>query len=170
MRKPAIVLLLSASILAGGCTLLRRTPVKPAKPVATPDTNTVEGGGMALTIELPKRRFTAGENINIRIIARNTGAKAIVFESPTSALYKVTIFRRTPAGWRWVNQYPQAAMKVRTTWKLQPGQIARYNQVIPVGRDWPVGEPLQLVAELTGSPDLKCPMIISAAAKPQAKP
>ena len=161
MRKSAIVFLLSASMLVGGCGFFRG----PAESVGSIETNTVEGGGMALTIELPKRRFTPGENINIRIIARNTGKKAIAFESPTSALYKVTIFRMTPLGWRWVNQYPQAAMKVRTTWELQPGQTVRYNQVIPVGRDWPVGEPLQLVAELVGGPDLKCPMIIEAIAR-----
>jgi len=169
MRKPAIVLLLSASLFVGGCALLRG-PAKPAAPAAPIETNTVEGGGVALTIELPKRHFTAGESINLRIIARNTGEKVIVFESHTSALYKVTIYRMTPAGWRWVNRYPQAAMKLRTTWKLQPGQIVRYNQVVPVGRDWPVGEPLRLVAELVGAPELRCPMIISATAKPQDKP
>jgi len=166
MRKPAIVLLLSALLLVGGCGLFRG----PAKPVGTIQTNTVEGGGMALTIELPKRRFTPGENINIRIIARNTGKEPIVFESPTIALYKVTIFRKTPLGWRWVNQYPQASLKVLTTWELQPDRTVRYNQVIPVGRDWPMGEPLQLVAELVGRPSLKCPMIIEAIAPSQTKP
>ena len=169
MRKPAIAVLLFASLLVGGCTFFRK-PAEPAEPAAAIETNTVEGGGMALTIELPKRCFTPGENINIRIIARNTGKKTIVFESPASALYKVTIFRMTPLGWRWVNQYPQATMKVRTTWKLQPGRTVRYNQVIPVGRDWPMGEPLRLVAELVGAPDLKCPMIISATAQSQNKP
>jgi len=169
MRKPVIVVLLSASLFAGGCALFRG-PAKPVAPAAAIETNTVEGGGMALTIELPKRHFTAGENINIRIIASNTGAKAIVFDSHTSALYKVTIYRMTPGGWRWVNQYPQAAMKLRTTWKLEPGQTARYNQVVPVGRDWPMGEPLRLVAELVGAPDLRCPMIISATIRPQDKP
>ncbi|MDP6542351.1 MAG: hypothetical protein QGH60_00080 [Phycisphaerae bacterium] len=169
MRKSAIVLLLSALLLVGGCTLFRGS-VKPVKPAAPIQTNTVKGGGMTLTIELPKRHFTAGENINIRIIARNTGENAIVFESHTSALYKVTIYRMSPAGWRWINQYPQAAMKLRTTWKLQPGQTVRYDQVVPVGRDWPVGEPLQLVAELVGAPDLRCPMIIEAIAPPETKP
>lgn len=168
MKKSVIVLLLSASMLPGGCALFRGS-VEPDKPAVAVETNTVEGAGMTLTIELPKRRFTHGENINIRIVARNTGEKVIVFESPTSALYKVTIFRRTHAGWRWVNQYPQAAMKVRTTWKLQPGQTARYHQVVPVGRDWPMGEPLKLVAELVGAPDLKCPMIIEAIAPPKTK-
>jgi len=169
MRKPAILLWLCVSMLGSGCGFLRG-PAQPTVPAAPIETNTVEGEGMSLTIELPKRHFTTGENINIRIIAHNTGEKAIVFESHTSSLYKVTIYRMTSAGWRWVNQYPQAAMKLRTTWKLQPGQTVRYNQVVPVGRDWPMGEPLRLVAELAGAPEVKCPMIISATAKARDKP
>ena len=170
MRQSAIVVLLSASLLLGGCGLFRKSAVESTGSVAAVETNTVEGGGMALTIELPKRCFISGENINIRIIARNTGDKAIIFENPTSALYKVTLFRMTSAGWRWANQYPQAAMTVRSTWTLLPGQTVRYNQVIPVERDWPMGEPLRLVAELVGGPDLKCPMIVSATAPPRKKP
>ena len=161
MKKSVIAGMLAVSLLVGGCGFFR----KPARPVAATETNTVEGNGMALTIELPKRFFTPGEDINLRIIARNTSAQAIAFKSPTSALYKVTIFRKTPLGWRWVNQYPQAAMKFEKTWTLQPDQTVRYNQIIPVGRDWPMDEALKLVAELVGGPELKCPMIIEATAK-----
>lgn len=158
--------MLSATLFVGGCGLFG----KPAKPISTIETNTVEGGGMSLTIELPKRHFAAGENINIRIIAQNTGTETLVFKSPTTALYKVTIFRMTPMGWRWANQYPQASMKVSSDWELQPGKNVKYNQVIPVGRDWPMDEPLRLVAELVGAPNVKCPMIISATAKPKKNP
>jgi len=161
MRKPAIAVLLTVSLLAGGCGLFR----KRSEPVTSIQTNTVEGDSMALTIEIPKWRFTVGENIKLRIIARNTGDRDISFESPTSALYKVTLYRMTPMGWRWVNQYPQAAMKVKKTWTLQPDQTVKYNQIIPVGRDWPMDEGLKMVVELVGGPDLKCPMIISATAK-----
>jgi hypothetical protein len=166
MKKHAIVILLSVSLLVCGCGFFR----KPAQPVGTIQTNTVEGGGMTLTVELPKRHYVPGENINIRIIARNTGDQTLVFESTTSALYKVTIFRDTPLGWRWVNQYPQAMMKVLTTRELQPGMSVKYDQVIPAGRDWPTSEPLQLVAELAGAPDVKCPIIISVTDQPKNKP
>lgn len=161
MRKHAIVILLAASMIVGGCGWFGRS----AKPIGTIQTNSVEGNGMALTIELPKRFFVAGEDVRIRIIARNTSKEPIAFEVPTSGLYKVTILRNTHMGWRWVNQYPQAAMKVKSDWTLQPGQTVKFNQVIPVGRDWPMGEPLKLVAELVGGPELKCPMIVEATAK-----
>ncbi|MDP6636135.1 MAG: hypothetical protein QGG42_14640 [Phycisphaerae bacterium] len=166
MRKPAIVLLLAVSLLVGACgkfSLFGR----PAKPPVSEsiETNTVKNGPLALTIELPKRRFAAGEDISLRIIAHNTGKQAIAFESSTSALYKVTLYRMTSSGWRWVNQYPQSVMSVRKTWKLQPGQSVKYSQIITVGRDWPMDEALKMVVELVGAPDLKCPMIISATAK-----
>jgi hypothetical protein len=160
MRKSAIVLLLAVSLLVGGCGLFGKKPA-PMSPI---ETNCVECESMSVTIELPKRRFSVGENINLRIIARNTGDQNIAFTSDTTALYKVTIFRMTALGWRWVNQYPQAAMKVEKKWTLQSGQTVKYNQVIPVGRDWPMDEALKMVVELEGGPELKCPMIISATA------
>ena len=162
MRKSAIALLLAASLLVSGCGFFRKTP---ASSVPTMETNSVKGDSMTLTIELPKRNFTPGENINLRIIARNTSDKTITFKSPTSALYKVQIFHKPAMGWRWVNQYPQAAMKITKTWSLQPGQSIKYNQFIPVGRDWPMDEALKLVVELEGGPDLQCPMIIYATAE-----
>jgi hypothetical protein len=162
MKKFTLAVLLATSMIVGGCGFFR----KPA-PVSTIQTNTVEGCGMRLTVEMPKRRFTPGESINLRIIARNTSKETIAFECPTSALYKVTLLRRVEPQWRWVNQYPQAAMTVQSNWELQPGQTVKYDQIIPVERDWPMNEPLKLVAELVGAPALKCPMIISATVNDQ---
>jgi hypothetical protein len=162
MKKSAIVLMLAALLIVSGCGLFRKAPVTLGSP---PETSTAIAPSMTLTIEIPKRKYTPGEDINLRLIARNTSDKPIAFVSPTSALYRVRLLRHTPLGWRWINQYPQAAMKIKKTWTLQPGQSVKYNQIIPVGRDWPMDEPLRMVAELVGGPELKCKMVIWAVEK-----
>ncbi|MCP4377630.1 MAG: hypothetical protein GY794_15810 [bacterium] len=162
MKKFALAVLIATSLFASGCGLFGKSA-----PVSTVQTNTVEGCGMRLTIEMPKRRYIAGESINLRIIVCNTSKETIAFECPTSALYKVTLLRNVESQWRQVNQYPQAAMGTWNNWELKPGQSVKYDQVIPVERDWPMGEPLKLVAELVGAPKPKCPMIISATVNDQ---
>ena len=166
MRTSAVAVLIAVLLLAGGCGMTGEPTPAPIEPVpgVQRETNAVTGDSLALSVELTKRLFVVGENINLRIIARNTGEKKMAFASPTSAVYKVTIYRMASNGWRWVNQYPQTAMNVETAWDLPPGETVQHNQVIPVERDWPLEEPLKLVVELIGAPKVKCPIIISATA------
>jgi hypothetical protein len=169
MTKYATPLLTIVLLVTAGCRYFTKPPAAaPAAPkpaFSTIETNSIKNESMTLKIQMPKRRYTAGQNIHLGIIAINTGQKPLVFRSPTTALYKVTIYRMTSSGWRWINQYPQDVLKVSRTWTLQPGKRIKYNQIIPVMRDWPMDEALRLVVELEGGPDLKCPIIVSATAK-----
>ncbi|MBT3199585.1 MAG: hypothetical protein HN350_06675 [Phycisphaerales bacterium] len=168
MRKSVIAVLLTSIVLIGGCGIFApKSDTSADSAPAAMESNSVQGDSMILTIEIPKRRYQLGECIDLRITATNTSQEPIVFRSPTTAGYKVTIYRMTAAGWRWVNQYPQAAMQVKKVWTLQAAQSVKYNQSIPVMRDWPMDEALRMVVELDGGPDVKCPMIISASAKIQ---
>jgi len=166
MKKSTVALVPAVLLLVGGCAWFQ----KPAKPPIGVERHTTTTDGLALTIELPRRSFTAGEAIDVRIIARNVGVRAMEFETSTNALHRVTVWRKTGLDWRWVNSYPKSTMKVKRSWRLLPGQTVKYNQVVPVERDWPVDEPLRLVAELIGGPDARCPMIIEVIPATQDKP
>jgi len=171
MRTIACVLMSAALSLSVGCGILAPSkPVvrnQPAAALDAPDTNSVHSDSMKLAIEIPERRFVVGENIPLTIIATNIGAKTLTFISPSSALYRAVVYREAPNGWERVAEYPSSDISVRRTWTLKAGQTVKYDRVIPVARDWPVDEPLKLVVELRGAPDLKCPMIISATAGKQ---
>jgi len=166
MKISTVLLVPVVLLVVGGCAWFE-PPEPPAKPAEIHTTTT---DGIELTVELPRRYFTAGQTINVRITARNVSTKAIEFESPSNALHRVTIWRRSSAGWRWVNSYPQAVMKVKRSWRLLPGQTVKYNQIVPVDRDWPVGELLRLTAELIGGPEARCSMMIAVESPTKTEP
>jgi hypothetical protein len=168
MRICVCMLLAGALLMSPGCGIFGPAtvtpPPKPA-PVVANDANSVQNDLLKLKLEIPKRSFVVGEDIRLAIIATNIGARPLVFIHPTSAVYSAVLYRHAPEGWVRVREYPQGVLRMYKTWTLAPGRTVKYDQVIPVSRDWPMDETLKLVVALEGGPDLKCPITFSASAK-----
>jgi len=168
MRICVCMLLTGALLMSPGCGIFTQpaTTSPPASaPVVVNDANSVQDDSLKLKLEIPKRSFVVDEDIRLAIIATNIGAKPLVFVHPTSAVYSAVLYRHAPEGWVRVKEYPQGVLRLRKTWTLAPGRTVKYDQVIPVSRDWPMDETLKLVVALEGGPELKCPITFSASAK-----
>lgn len=121
---------------------------------------------MALSLELPKRRFTMGEEFKIRLTARNISNRTVRIPVRPGGPIKVRIWRQVALGWDEIRVYPQAHRVTTHPWQLEPGQERSFEMVLTVEPDWPTHDTVAVLAELNGRPDLRARDTIRIAPAP----
>ena len=161
MNVKSTAAMVSVLLAAAGCHYF----LPPTEPQIgqVPERNSVRSGGLELTVELAKRRFTVGETFTVQITARNLTEHSMKFAADSDALHRVRILQKDRMAWRQIRTYPESVMKARRHWVLPAGKTAGFTRRVQVRRDWPVDEPLRLTVELTGRPDVTCAIIVSVA-------
>ncbi len=123
-------------------------------------TNTTEVSGLALTVEVPKRIFTVGEQFTLAITASNTTKEPIEIVATNSALVYVRILRYNGVAWREVKRYPETSAMVISPWTLPKRATRRFDMQLTVEPDWPMGENVRITAELNGRPEVSAGLSI----------
>lgn len=145
----ALVLCLLAVGLAG-CPP-RRLPPGGAPP--PPAAASVVSGGLSVGIVVPTRHLAAGDEFEVRLVARNVSGAPIRIKAPSSTPIIVKLWRHTGVGWEEVKRYPRTDMMVMKIWTLAPGRERAFALRLRVEPDWPTGELLRITGELNGRPD-----------------
>ncbi len=151
-----------AAALLSGCP---PEPTRPTTQPGLPATSTAEEHA-AVRLELPGRHFAVGDQFKIRLTVSNPSSRTIKIPAGPGAPIKVRIWRHTGMGWDEIKIYPQAAELTTRAWQLAPGAKRSFEMLLTVEPDWPTQDPVAVVAELNGRPDLQALRIIKVTSAP----
>lgn len=124
-------------------------------PLDGPRLLTASYRGLTVELELPKYSFYRGEAIPLRVTAINDSGADMVIQAATGALAQVTLHRRVIDVWEQIKTYPDSAMIEVRGWSLKAGESRTFPLNIVVAPDWPTNEPLRLVGQINGRPDVR---------------
>ena len=117
--------------------------------------------GLAVTLKLPARSFTVGEQFEVVLIAENTTGEAIRIDARSASPYFLRVWRETSVGWEQVRRYPQVDLAVMSPWTLEAGARRQFAGVkLKVEPDWPRGEMLRITGELNSRPDARPAVLV----------
>ena len=153
------LLLLTGALLLVGCT--RNHEV-------SPHANTLTLDGLSVSIELPGRTFTVGEQFKVVLTAYNTTNKPMEILADNGSLIYVRIWRRTGEVWEDVKTYPTATIDVKSPWTLDPHTTRSFTMELTVEPDWPRGEILRVTGELNGRTEVSPGLTVEV--NPQSTP
>ena len=161
--KTAAKIAVLVAVLLSGCPAEQTSPRAPALRVRDLGVTSKAEDGLTLTLELPRRRFVAGDRFRIRLTAHNASDRVIKIPAGPGAPIKVRIWRRTWDQWDEIKTYPQAAQRTTNPWRLAPAAKQNFEMLLTVEPDWPTQDTLGVVAELNGRPDLQVIQTITIA-------
>ena len=153
-------LLLAATVALAGCEGQKVAP-RPA--------NSVEINGLAVTIDVPNRSFTVGEQFKVTVTAHNTTKQPMRIPAGSGAPVYVRLWRYTGLAWEEVKRYPESAVMIMRPWSLAPGQKRTFAMQLAVEPDWPTGEVLRITAELNGRAEV-APGVTVEVSQPELTP
>ncbi len=156
---------LAAALLSGCPPEPTRPTMQPGQAVGAAATSTAKEHA-AVTLELPGRHFAVGDQFKIRFTVSNPSSRTIKIPAGPGAPIKVRIWRHTGTDWDEIKTYPQAAVLTTRPWQLAPGAKRSFEMLLTVEPDWPTQDPVAVVAELNGRPDLQAMGIIKVTSAP----
>lgn len=156
---------LAAALLSGCPPEPTRPTTQPVQATSVPTTSPAKEDAV-VRLELPGRHFAVGDQFKIRLIVSNPSRGTIKIPAGPGAPIKVRIWRYTSMGWDEIKIYPQAAELTTLTWQLAPGATRSFEMLLTVEPDWPTQDPVAVVAELNGRPDLQAMGIIKVTSAP----
>ncbi len=144
MNRLALVAAAALLPAAGGCPARPETAGLPVGPIVA------EARGLEVSLALPKYSFYRGEEIPLKVAARNTTRRDVVITAHSGALAYVSLWQLQPE--RQILRFPQAAILVVKQWTLPAGESRSFPLNLQVTPEWPTREPMRLVAEINGWP------------------
>ncbi len=123
--------------------------------------STFKTSKLAVTVDLPSLSYDRGDKMDVRVIVSNLTKKKMEVVSATRAVCKVKIWRQYVGEWDLVKTYPTSMILSPKVWQLDGGETRIFRMVVPVERDWPVGEELRVTAEMDGLDHGECGVVIS---------
>ena len=148
MKRIAIALCAVALLAATGCP-------PPQQRLGGPYGHVASSRGLEVELVVPKYTFYRGEKLPLVVVVRNTSADDILIRADSGALVQVTLWRRAAGAWEQVKRYPESALVVAKRWRLPAGETRRFPMNLEVAPEWPTNEPLRLVGEVNGRPDVR---------------
>jgi hypothetical protein len=112
--------------------------------------------------KLPRDEVRQGRPIILDVVVRNLTDGPLRIDASTSAKFLVKVWRQTPVGPTCIRTYPINDVQVITPWGLEPDGEHWTELFIPVDRNWPTHEPLDITVTLNGTEIRSTPIRVTA--------
>lgn len=154
------LLLLPMALLTGCVAWHTKTPI------AGDETATVQADDLTVSLHMPKRTLIPGEAFTAVIKVCNHSNRRVNIEPGCGALAYLIVQRQVQGSFVETKRFPELAATQQKAWHLEPGKTREFPLSVVVAPDWPTCEPLQLVGQLNGRPDVQPNMIIQVIPQP----